>query len=247
MPYINETFLIIAIGAVVGGFVQGLSGFAFGLVAMSFWTWKIDPQLAVSMVVFGALTGQIVAAVKFRRNFELRLLFPFIIGGLLGIPLGIKILPHLDINIFKIIFGLLLVIWCPIMLVSGKLPRLNKGGLLANGVIGFIGGVIGGMSGFSGIIPTLWCTIKGFDKNVQRAIIQNFNLIILAVTMIIYINTGIVTKSMIPTFGIITLAMIIPTLVGARLYIGITETIFRKVVLILLSASGVALLCSALI
>ena len=67
MPYTNETLLIITIGAVIAGFVQGLSGFAFGMVAMSFWVWIIDPKLAVAMVVFGALTGQIIAAVRVRE------------------------------------------------------------------------------------------------------------------------------------------------------------------------------------
>ena len=31
-------------GAVVAGFVQGLSGFAFGMVAMAFWAWLVAPQ-----------------------------------------------------------------------------------------------------------------------------------------------------------------------------------------------------------
>ena len=50
-----EAVWIIALGAIVAGFVQGLSGFAFGLVAMSFWAWTVEPQLAAVLVVFGAL------------------------------------------------------------------------------------------------------------------------------------------------------------------------------------------------
>jgi hypothetical protein len=40
--------------------------------------------------------------------------------------------------------------------------------------------------------------------------------------------------------------MLVPTLLGARLYIGISEARFRQIVLGLLTASGVALLASAL-
>ncbi len=246
MVHINENLPIIIIGAIVAGFVQGLSGFAFGLVAMSFWAWTIDPKLAVAMTVFGALTGQVTAAVKLRRNFEIKLLLPFIIGGFLGIPIGVKILPHLNIKMFKMIFGLLLVIWCPLMLLNKKLPAITKAGSLADAVIGGIGGIMSGMGGFAGTIPTLWCTIRGFDKNVQRVIIQNFNLVILVVTMIIYVGSGIVTKSMIPTFIIVALAMTIPTLIGAKLYIGISEATFRKIILSLLTVSGVTLLLSSL-
>ena len=41
-----EVILVVALGAAVAGFVQGLSGFAFGMVAMSFWAWVLEPQLA---------------------------------------------------------------------------------------------------------------------------------------------------------------------------------------------------------
>jgi uncharacterized membrane protein YfcA len=107
-------------------------------------------------------------------------------------------------------------------------------------------GALGGMSGFSGTIPTLWCTIRGFDKNIQRTIIQNFNLITLAITMIIYVSSGIVTTSMISIFVVIALAMAVPTMIGANLYIGISEPAFRKIVLSLLTVSGITLLLSSL-
>jgi uncharacterized membrane protein YfcA len=237
---------IVIIGAVVAGFVQGLSGFAFGLVAMSFWAWTVEPRLAAALTVFGALTGQIVAAMSVRRRLDLKLLLPFIAGGVAGIPLGVLILPLLDPPLFKAFLGLLLAIWCPVMLMSGQLPKLRHGGRLANGIVGAAGGVMGGLGGFTGAIPTLWCTLRGFDKDTQRAVIQNFNLATLLVTMGSYIATGIVTQDMLPLFAIVAPAMLVPTLLGTRLYIGISEATFRKIVLSLLTASGVALLASSL-
>ena len=59
-------------------------------------------------------------------------------------------------------------------------------------------------------------------------------------------DTGIATRQMIPLFAIVAPAMLIPSLLGARLYLGISETGFRKVVLALLTASGLAMLVSAL-
>lgn len=44
---------VIALGAIAAGFVQGLSGFAFSLVAMSFWAWSVEPTLAAVLAVFG--------------------------------------------------------------------------------------------------------------------------------------------------------------------------------------------------
>jgi hypothetical protein len=55
-------------GAALGGFVQGLSGFAFGLVALAVWAWVMEPQVAGPLVVFGSLVGQLLALSSWRRG-----------------------------------------------------------------------------------------------------------------------------------------------------------------------------------
>ncbi|ODP32917.1 sulfite exporter TauE/SafE family protein [Pandoraea sp. ISTKB] len=240
-----EIYLLTAVGAVVAGFVQGISGFAFGLVAMSFWAWSLDPKLAACLAVFGALTGQLLVAVTMRRGFNLKLLLPFVLGGLAGVPIGVAILPHLEMNWFKAALGALLVVWCPSMLLARNLPKITFGGRLGDAIAGLTGGVLSGVGGFAGTLPTLWCTLRGFEKDTQRAVIQNFNLAMLVVTMGAYLATGVVTRAAIPLFAIVGPAMLIPTFLGARLYIGLSEARFRQIVLSLLTASGIALLASS--
>jgi len=243
---VDSIYLVVALGAIVAGFVQGLSGFAFGLVALSFWAWVLDPRLAATLSVFGALTGQLLAAFTVRRGFNLKTLLPFVLGGLAGIPLGVYLLPLLDMNWLKAILGTLLVLWCPAMLLSRQLPRVTAGGRAADGVVGFAGGIMGGLGGFTGTLPTLWCTLRGYERDVQRSVVQNFNLSMLLVTMGTYVGTGIVTRDMLPMFAIVAPAMLIPTLLGTRVYIGISDLRFRQIVLNLLTVSGIALLASSL-
>jgi len=240
----SSFLMIVATGAIVAGFVQSLSGFAFSLVAMSFWAWTIEPRLAAAMAVFGGFVGQLLAVFSVRRGFNLRLLLPFLLGGFAGVPAGTLLLPHLDVDIFKLVLGVLLVAWCPTMLLSRQLPRITAGPV-ADGAIGFVGGMMGGLGGFNGAVPTLWCTLRGLEKDTQRTIIQNFNLGMLSITLIAYIATGVITTEALPAFAVIVPAMLIPTLLGTRLYIGISEATFRKIVLSLLTASGIALLASS--
>lgn len=242
----DGSVFIVALGAIVAGFVQGLSGFAFSLVAMSFWAWSVEPKLAAPLAVFGALSGQIIAALSVRRGFDFQLLLPFLVGGLVGIPIGISLLPLLDVQLFKGILGTLLIVWCPFMLVARRLPDIRVGGRFADGLCGLLGGVCGGIGGFSGPIPTLWCNLRGMKKDMQRSVIQNFNLATLTFTMTAYFANGTVTREMLPMFGVVAPAMLIPTLLGARLYIGMSGATFNKIVLTLLTASGVALLVSAI-
>ena len=238
-------YVYVIAGAVLAGFVQGLSGFAFGLVAMSVWAWTLEPQLAAVLALFGALTGQVIAALTVRRAFDKSILWPFVLGGLVGVPFGVWLLPHLDLVVFKLCLGVLLVLWCPAMLMSQHLPKLAFGGRVADGVAGAIGGAMAGIGGFSGTIPTLWCTLRGFQRDTQRAVIQNFNLAMLVVAFSIHLASGSIARSTVPLLGLVAVAVAVPVLLGARLYIGISEAVFRKLVLSLLTASGVAMLASA--
>jgi uncharacterized membrane protein YfcA len=236
---------LLVVGAVVAGFVQGLSGFAFSMVAMSFWVWGIEPRVAAVMAVFGSLTGQLVAVFSVPRRLGFAVLGPFLAGGLCGIPLGILVLPHLNPHLFKLVVGTILVTWCPVMLFARRLPKVSAGGRYADGLVGVAGGVMGGLGGFTGALPTLWCTLRGLEKEQQRAIIQNFNLATLAATMAGYVATGAVTRDMLPLMPVVAVALLIPALLGAKVYVGLSEVAFRNLVLSLLSLSGLAMLAAS--
>lgn len=236
---------LIVLGAACAGFVQGLSGFGFSLVALSFWAWSLDPKLAAVLAVFGGLTGQTLAAFTVRRGFDARSVLPFIGGGLLGLPLGLWLLPRIDAVMFRAMVGGLLALWCPVMLFSGRLPRVG-GGRAGDALAGAVGGLMGPLGGFTGAIPTLWCTLRGYERDAQRAVIQNFNLALLAVTMASYVATGLVTAPMLPLMAVVAPALLLPALLGMRVYIGISPAAFRNVVLSLLTASGLTMLANAL-
>jgi uncharacterized membrane protein YfcA len=239
-----DLFLIVAAGAAIAGFVQGLSGFGFGLTAMALWAWTLEPRLAAVLSLTGSLTGQLLAAFTVRRGWDWRALLPFVAGGLAGIPLGIWLLPRLDVPMFKALLGAMLVIVCPLMFFAARLPRV-RGGALGDAVSGAAGGVMGGLGGFTGVAPTLWCTLRGFDKDRQRAIVQNFNLAMQVVAFAGYLSTGLIEAPMLPLMAVVVPAVIVPVLLGARVYLGISEVAFRQVVLGLLTASGIALLVAA--
>ncbi|MES2026593.1 MAG: sulfite exporter TauE/SafE family protein [Pseudomonadota bacterium] len=242
----ESIYILIIMGGAAAGFVQGLSGFAFGMTAMSFWAWGMDPVIAASLAVFGALTGQIIAAFTVKRGFDWRLLLPFFIGGMVGIPIGVMLLPLLNMDMFKALLGSILIIWCPSMLFVTRFPKITSKGRVADGAIGLIGGVMSGFGGFAGIVPTLWCTLQGMAKDKQRVIIQNFNLGALIFTMIAYLYKGIITASMLPYFAVLVPAMLIPSILGTKLYHRISDVAFRRLVLSLLTLSGIALLSSSL-
>jgi len=237
----DGTVIVVLLGAVLAGFVQGLSGFAFGMVSMSIWVWVLPPNVAAALAILGALVGQLIGTFTVRRGFQWPLLLPFLAGGLVGIPLGVAVLRVLDPVLFRACLGLLLLCVCPLMLVAGKLPNVTRVGRGADATIGLIGGVMSAIGGFAGTVPALWCTLRGWDKNVQRAVIQNFSLAILAVSAAVYLGSGMLPVQSLSLLAVVLPAMLIPGLLGARIYVGVSEQSFRRIVLSLLILSGLVL------
>ncbi|MBX9698427.1 MAG: sulfite exporter TauE/SafE family protein [Acetobacteraceae bacterium] len=234
------------LGAALGGFVQGLSGFAYGLVALAVWAWVMEPQVAGPLVVFGSLVGQIMALPTIRRGFSPARTWPFVVGGVLGIPLGVVALQAIDPVGFKAALGAFLVVWCPIMLALRRPPRIAAGGRLADAAAGFGGGVGGGLGGLSGPVPILWATLRGWTPDEQRGVFQAFNLVVHALVMTAYVVSGTVTAAFLPLFALVAPAMVLPGLLGVRLYRRISPLLFRRIVLGLLTASGVMMLAASL-
>jgi uncharacterized protein len=241
----NALTCYVFLGALAAGFVQGLSGFAFGLVAMTFWVWAVAPQVAGPLVVFGSLVGQLLSLGSFRRSFDARRVWPFVLGGCAGAPIGVWLLHYVDPTEFKMAVGLILVAYCPLMLFIGAVPRITAGGRLADGGAGLIGGVMGGLGGLNGPAPTLWCSLRGWSRDEQRAIFQTFSLCMQALTLAIYAASGLITRETVGLFAIVAPAMVVPTLFGVRLYARFSEAGFRRLILILLSLSGIVLLIAS--
>ncbi len=236
----------IVLGAAVAGFVQGISGFAFSLVAMSIWVWVLDPQLATVLAIFGGMTGQWLSTITLRRGLHWSLLWPYLLGGLVGVPIGLALSPWMSSTHLMVVMGVTLVVFCPALLVAARMPRVHGGGWLADAAAGLGGGAMTAIGGFAGVIPTLWATLRGYPKDHQRAVIQNFNLAALTTTFLAMVVSGRVGMAHLPSLALVAPALVVPSMLGTKVYAGLSEQRFRQVVLWLLTSAGVSMLVTGL-
>ncbi|NHB57712.1 sulfite exporter TauE/SafE family protein [Acinetobacter shaoyimingii] len=236
------SWLIFILGASLAGFVQGLTGFAFALIAMSFWVWILPPQLSAPLVVFASLWCHIISlSHEQKHEFSVSLVAPYILAGLIGIPLGTYLLDIVRADIFKIILGIFLIIWCPIMYFAPQFSLLKSAGKTADATIGFAGGILGGLGGFCGALPSAWVMLKNLPKAQQRYILRHFNFAIQLFTILVYLYKGTINASHLTYIVIILVAVSIPAILGAQYFYKISERQFKHLVLSLLFASGCVL------
>ncbi len=243
------TWLLFIVGAMVAGFVQGLTGFAFALIAMSFWVWILSPQIAAPLVVFASVWSHIISLSNEQKHPHLNklLVLPYLIAGLIGVPLGTYLLHIIQPETFKLVLGLFLVLWCPIMFFNPQFPRLQQSGKFADSLVGFMGGILGGLGGFCGSLPSAWVMLKNLSKQEQRYILRHFNFAIQVFTLVAYLLQGTLEIQLLPYMALLLVSVSFPAILGAKLFYKISERQFKHTVLSLLFASGGFLIFSTLL
>jgi hypothetical protein len=133
--------LLFLLVAALGAFVQGASGFAFALIASALWAWLIEPQVLAPTVMLTSLLGQVSSLVRVADKVRVARAGPFLIGGTVGTPVGVMLLPLFDAASFRLAIGVVLVAYCLLSLRRGALPLVTRGGRLADAGVGAISGV----------------------------------------------------------------------------------------------------------
>jgi uncharacterized membrane protein YfcA len=225
-----------------GAFVAGLSGFAFGLVAASLWLYVLTPLQSASLIVGFGLLVQGYSVWKLRAAIDWRRLWPFMIGAVAGVPVGVSLLTWADPKSVRIAVGAILIAFS---LYAFLRPQLKVATIVppaADMAVGFGNGLLGGLTGLAGIIITIWCNLRGMPKELQRATFQPVAVVVFAMAALMLGARGSLTLDTAKLFALGLPFLFAGTWLGLKLFGRIDEGTFRKIVLVLLFVSGVALL-----
>jgi uncharacterized membrane protein YfcA len=234
--------LLFVVATFAGALVAGLSGFAFGLVAASIWLYILTPLQTATLIVAFGLIVQGDAVWKLRSSLDWKKLAPFAVGAALGVPVGVGILTWANPAHVRIGIGVFLVLYSLYALVRPAIAPVKAGGAAADAGIGFLNGVLGGLTGLAGILVTIWCGLRGWPKEVQRTVFQPVAVAIFLMSALWIGAKGAITADTIKLFLIGLPALLAGTWLGLRLFGRLDEAMFRRVVLVLLLASGVVLI-----
>ena len=243
MDLATALFLLVA---AVAAFIQGASGFAFALIASALWAWLIEPQVLAPTVVLTSLIGQLSSLVRVGGQARFAHAGPFLVGGVLGTPLGVMLLPLFDAGSFRLAIGIVLIIYCALMLRRGGLPRITGGGRRADAGIGVMSGIMGGATGISGPPIVLWCAMRGWDKETQRATFQTFFIGILLVILGFQIAGGLVDARCLRLVAIAAVPIAVCSWLGSLAFGRLSQEGFQRLIMWLLLASGIALVYGGL-
>jgi uncharacterized protein len=235
-------FVILFLSATfVAALVAGLAGFAFGLVAAAVWLYILTPLQTATLIVAFGLIVQGYAVWKLRKALDWRRLRPFILGAAFGVPLGVALVNVVVPSQMRTGVGAVLVLYSLYGFARPAMPAIAAN-IAADTGIGFLNGMLGGATGLAGIIATIWCQLRGWPKDQQRAVFQPVGVATFAMSAAWLGGGGALSGETIRLFVLGLPALLLGAWAGLKLYGRLDEAKFRMVVLALLFISGIALM-----
>jgi uncharacterized membrane protein YfcA len=232
--------------AFFGGLTSGLSGFAMGLVVSGVWLHIVTPAQNALLIVLCGLVTQGSGIWRVRHAVDWRVVLPFIIGGAIGVPAGTALLANVERDALRFTMGVLLIAYSLYSLLRPAIV-VRRGGLPADAGVGVVNGLIGGLTGLGGIAITVWCQLRGAPKDAQRAVFQPVMFSTFLMSAVSYAIAGTYTGETMKLYALALPALVAGIWCGIKLYGKLDDAAFRRVILILLLASGISLLVPALL
>lgn len=239
------TLVLFLAAAFFGGLVSGLSGFAMGLVVSGVWLHIITAEQNALLIVLCGLVTQGSGIWRVRHEINWRKVWPFILGGAIGVPVGTALLTSVDQGTLRVTMGVLLLLYSLYGLIRPALGPV-QGGIPAEFGVGVTNGLIGGLTGLGGIAVTIWCQLRGGPKDAQRAVFQPVMFSTFAMTAISLAVARAYTAETMKLYALALPSLVVGIWAGLKLYGKLDDAAFRRVILILLLASGISLVVPAL-
>ena len=239
-----DFFVILALGAAAGGFMNGLAGFGTALFALGFWLQIMPPAQAVSIVVIMSVIAGLQGVWLVRASImdQPRRLARFVLPALVGVPLGVAALSVLEPGILKLIIAGFLILYGGFFTLRSSLPKLERPTPVIDMIVGFAGGILGGAASLSGALPTMWCAMRPWPKSETRAVLQPFNVIVLGVTALVFAINGTYTGQTLTYIVVALPVTMIFAQIGISVFKRLTDDQFRRLLIAMMLVSGLVLM-----
>ncbi|MCF7918961.1 MAG: sulfite exporter TauE/SafE family protein [Candidatus Cloacimonetes bacterium] len=225
--------IIIAASALL----QGLSGFGFSILSLPLLSMFLSPKTVVPVLLIFSMIINVTVIISCWRSFSIHHIWRLLVGGIIGLPLGAKLLMILDDDLLRRGIGFFVVVFA-LLLLTGKRWQLKRE-KLAQPFIGFLSGIFSGSVGISGPPIILFLSNKGVQKDEFRANLAGYFFLINLFTIPVYFYNHLFTKEVVHlTFQFLPF-LLLGVISGAIIAKKIKPEVFSRLVLYLLLITGI--------
>lgn len=236
------TNILLSLAVFSGAFVSGLAGFAFSAVAGAILLRLFQPMEAVPLMMACSIGVQAANLWALRRNIQWQGSLLLILGGALGIPIAVYLLQNMDTQVLRVGFGVVVALYAAYMLFRPTLACFGgSASRHLTALVGFGGGLIGGLTAMPGAIPTIWCDMRGMPKSDQRGLVQPFIAIMQLFALGLLLGRHSLSSKVVIDLAISLPALFAGSVLGILAFRNSNEVGFRRTILVVLLFSGASL------
>ncbi|NMB84747.1 MAG: sulfite exporter TauE/SafE family protein [Methanothrix sp.] len=222
--------------------IRALTGFGSALIAIPLLSALFEAKFAVPFILLFECLIDIMILGRDRLNVrgEMNQAWPFLVSGLVGVPLGTQVLIVSSERLLKMVIGIALIIFSLLLLwnVNLKLKRDRFG----SATVGLLGGFLCGSIGMPGPPMALILSSQGITKEEFRRLIVIFLTVVDFLTFFYFLWIGLIDADMLLQGLNLLPAMVLGFLAGNYLFGKVDEAAFRRLALGITLAAGIALI-----
>ena len=234
-----ETIALASI-VVVAGFLQGLTGFGFALVALPLLGLFIDIKTSIPLIIMLALCISVALSVQLRSSINFKSIYTLMAATIPGIPLGVYALKNIPAEYLAITLGIIMVSFTSYQLLAKPAPRHL--GIFPTALAGFLSGIIGGSIGAGGPPVIIYSTIQPWSKNQAKATLTFYFAISGALISMTHAYSGLITQEVMHLFLISLPSLAIGIFLGTFAYTRISDHGYKKLAFVLVFILGCAMI-----
>ena len=232
--------------------VQGTVGFGFTLLAVSFFLLILQPTAAIQLLIVLNLVISLWVGRKLWHNVPRDLWGKLVAGAVIGFPAGLVLFRYASVDQLKVGVAITLVVFVALLAFrhrskpnpSASPPIYRSSSSVG---VGMLAGAMTTSLGMPGPALVVYLTALGADKDTLRATSLTFFAVTYAAALPLQALTfGVAGEVWIMAMVLAPVAAIGGQL-GHWLAQRVTESTFRRAVLVLIGATGVYTLLTTLI
>jgi len=129
-------------------------------------------------------------------------------------------------------------------LVGSALPAFERPTPALDAGIGLTGGILGGAASVSGAIPSMWLSIRPWTKAETRAVLQPYNIAILSTAVCLLAAKGAYDSTAVRALLVTVPCGLIAAQIGIAVFRRLSDTGFRRLLIVLTLFMGLGILVS---
>ena len=220
----------------VAACLQGLTGFGYSLLSLPLLILFMPVRTAVPMLCVTSIFLNLIVFLKARKSLDIKRIIPLIIAGVVSLPAGVWLLGQGSEALLRTVVGVLVTLSAAVYLTGFRISIRNE--KLAFIPVGVLSGVLNGVTGFSGPPVILFLTNQAVGKQVFRANISAYFLVLNIAAVPVFIAGGMLTGDVATGILYRFPVVIAGALAGVKIAGSVSEKRFLRLSLILLGVLG---------